>query len=441
VLEHISEEALKNYKENRLSPADLLQVCDHLESCPGCRDQLAGINPLNHLFTSLASEFNPDIDDPTPHLLPEEIIAYVDSELDEVDREIADSHLMSCALCRTDIQDLHAFKSSLPVQSAKSGQPEKQLGLWHKFLLFWHQSGWGLAIQAATLAIIAFFPITILSLKKEVSDLHNTIGDMQLKNDTLQKQVENIPELQSQIAQLQLNENPLVLNDSSGDTEPLSDNGRQVAIEQGNFTGFEEMSPKYEHLLKSVLLEQQVRKPAIPKELFPEKDVLMGKPDQQKFFPLLYPTRKIIESERPTLKWGALEGATSYSVTIYDANSNQVAKSPKLSTLTWTPPEPLKRGVIYFWEVTAIKDGKEVIAPSAPVPQAKFKVLEQAKSDEINNAIRTYNSHLLTGTLYAKAGLLDDARREFKALLAENPKSKLAQRLLRSVQGSLPRKR
>jgi hypothetical protein len=441
VLDHISEEALKKYKEKSLSSVELLDVCDHLESCLHCREKLTVINPLDNLFTSLASEFNTATNDSTPHLFPEEIIAYVDNELDDTDREIADSHLMFCPLCRTDIQDLHAFKASLHIQPAKSEQPGKQPDRWHKFLLFWQQSGWGLAIQTATLATVAVFFITTLSLKREVSGLHNTLGDMQLKNDALQKQVENIPELESQIAQLQLNETPLLLNDSSGDTEPLSDNGKQVAIKQGNLTGVEEISPKYEQLLKRVLLEQQVRKPAMPKELFPEKDVLMGEPDQENFFPLLYPTRKIIESDRPTLSWGALEGATSYSVTIYDAGSNQVAKSPQLSTLTWTLPESLKRGVIYSWEVTAIRENKVIIAPSAPVPPARFKVLEQNKFEELNNAKRAYNSHLLAGTLYTQAGLLDEAEREFKALLAANPKSKLAQKLLRSVKVAKLQKR
>ncbi|MGH9882254.1 MAG: tetratricopeptide repeat protein [Pyrinomonadaceae bacterium] len=37
------------------------------------------------------------------------------------------------------------------------------------------------------------------------------------------------------------------------------------------------------------------------------------------------------------------------------------------------------------------------------------------------------------GTLYARAGLLDDAERELRALLAANPKSPTARKLLQSV--------
>jgi hypothetical protein len=435
VLEHISEEALKKYKEKTLSSVELLSVGDHLESCLHCREKLAGINPLDNLLISFTSEFSTDTDDLTQHLLPEEVIAYVDNQLDDVDREIADSHLIFCTVCRADIQDLRAFKSSLPVQSVKSTQIEKPSGLWHKFLRFWHQSKWSLAIQAAALATVVLFVITTLSLRREVSDLQNTLGDLRLKNDALQQQIDNIPDLKSQIAQLQLTENPSIVGDSLGNTEPLSDNGRQVAIVQGSLNGIGDIPFRYEQLLKNVLSQEQVGKPTIPKELIiPPKEQLMGNADQDKFFPLLYPTGKIIESDHPTLKWGVLADATSYRVAVYDADSNQVAQSPELSTLTWTLTEPLKRGAIYSWEVTAVKDNIEIIAPSAPVPPAKFKVLEQGKFDELNRAKRTYDSHLLSGTLYMQAGLLDDAEREFKALLAENPKSRLAQKLLRSVQ-------
>jgi hypothetical protein len=42
-------------------------------------------------------------------------------------------------------------------------------------------------------------------------------------------------------------------------------------------------------------------------------------------------------------------------------------------------------------------------------------------------------SHLARGVIYAEAGLLDQARAEFAALVKDNPRSQLARRLLSSV--------
>ncbi len=431
--DHISEEALKKYRQKNLTSAEVLSVCDHLESCLICREKLAGLNPLNNLFTTLGSELKATTDDQTPHLLPEEIADYVDRDLDDADREIADSHLMFCQPCRADVQDLNAFKASLNTFPAKDYPLEKPLGFWEKANAFWRESAWGMALQATTLAVVVLFLITSLLLKRQITDLSNSLSQLQQKNDALQKQVQDIPELQSQIAQLQLYENPWV-DDSSGDTESLNDNGRQVAIEQGALTGIEALPPEVEQLIKNMLVNQQVRKPALPRELIAKKEVLMGDNDKKKSFSLFNPQSKIIESDRPTLNWGILDGATEYVVTVYDAEANQVAKSSPLATTRWTLPNGLKRGAIYSWEVAAKKGNEEILAPTPPTPPAKFKVLEQTKYDELSRAKRTYNSHLVFGTLYAQAGLLDEAEREFKSLVAANPKSKLAKKLLRSLQ-------
>jgi hypothetical protein len=439
VSDHISEEALNKYREKNLSSAEVLSVCDHLVSCLSCREKLAGMKQLDNLFTSLGGQLNDATMNRTPHLLPEEIADYVDHRLDDADLEIADSHLMFCLPCRADVQDLRAFKVSLNTLPAINYPPEKPIHFLEKALLLWRKPAWGMAIQAATLAIIALFLITTLLLRKQVANVSGALSQLQQHNDALQKQVEDIPELQSQIALLQQNQSPLP--DDSEDTEVLNDKGRQVAIEQGRLTGIEGLPPEIEQAVKSALVNQQVKKTAIPKELITREEVLMGGNDGKKTFRLLHPKGRISESDRPTLTWGALEGATGYVVTVYDADANQVAKSPSLTTTHWTLPGALKRGVIYSWEVTARRENEEIIAPAPPAPPAKFKVLEQTKFDELNRAKRAYDSRLVSGTLYARAGLFDEAEREFKSLVAANPKSGLAKRLLRSVQSPRAQKR
>ena len=102
---------------------------------------------------------------------------------------------------------------------------------------------------------------------------------------------------------------------------------------------------------------------------------------------------------------------------------------------------PLHRGKVYSWEVTALKDGQPISSNISAADldgralEAKFKVLEQSKANDIVAAQKRYREfHLLLGVIEARAGLLDEAEMEFKKLLNSNPQSNVAQNLLRSIQ-------
>jgi len=103
----------------------------------------------------------------------------------------------------------------------------------------------------------------------------------------------------------------------------------------------------------------------------------------------------------------------------------------------WTPPKELKRQRISIWQVTAVKDGKEVTSPAPPAPQAKFKILGRGAVEEIKRAKTRYAmSHLVLGGIYTQAGLLGEAEREFRLRVSANADSSIAHRLLQSVQSS-----
>ena len=113
---------------------------------------------------------------------------------------------------------------------------------------------------------------------------------------------------------------------------------------------------------------------------------------------------------------------------------NLVAASPQLTENSWTAPQPLARGRVYGWQVKAIKEGQESKSPRPPAPQAKFRILDQAKANELAQAQRAYaSSHLALGLLYAQAGLLEEAQQEFRALQKANPNSEIPRRLLENL--------
>ena len=132
---------------------------------------------------------------------------------------------------------------------------------------------------------------------------------------------------------------------------------------------------------------------------------------------------------------GAQDQKLHAFVEVYDKEFNLVAASAQITDNSWKPPQPLKRGGIYSWQVKAIKDGREFSSPRPPAPQAKFRILDLAKVNELAQARRAYaSSHLTLGLLYVQAGLLDEAEQEFRALKKSNPDSALVQRLLSQVQ-------
>jgi hypothetical protein len=160
----------------------------------------------------------------------------------------------------------------------------------------------------------------------------------------------------------------------------------------------------------------------------------MGGSGEGVSFALLSPVGTVVETDHPTFRWRPLSGATTYALNVYDSSLNTVATVDRLSATQWMAARPLKRNEVYTWQVTAVKDGQEITSPVPPAPEAKFKVLDRARAEELRMAKKTYpDSHLILGAVYKKAGLLDDAEREFKALLSANPNSPVAQKLLQDV--------
>jgi len=154
-------------------------------------------------------------------------------------------------------------------------------------------------------------------------------------------------------------------------------------------------------------------------------------------FSVREPIGKVTLSDRPTFQWTELPGATAYVIEIYDENFNLVTASAPVTTVKWTVVQPLRRGATYSWQVKATKAGQEFRAPRPPARQAKFRVLDGDKADELARAQRGYgSSHLTMGLLYAEAGLLDQAEKEFRALQKANPQSAIAKKLLTQVQAS-----
>lgn len=465
--EHLSVQQIERYCQRALSPAELLEADDHIAACAPCRQQLAEAMQASLTFAWVGDKS--EVAAGMEHLAYEQLEAYVDSALDEVDREIVESHLELCAECVAEVRDLRAFRAIMSTYPAKEYAPVSPPTLWEKIAVFWRRPAHWIPLQVAGTAAVAALCVYVSTrpLQMEMTRLRGQLSQTQKTNDALQKQVAAAGDLKAQLAQLQQHKSKLqtqlaAVQKSNEDlntrlvalhNQPraasamrksaapqvllaLNDGGGRVTLDkQGNVGGLPSLPPSVQADVKTTLTAQQVKTPKVLlAQLIGEGGTTRGTVSDGMPFVILVPVGTAVQTDRPTFRWQPLNGATSYKVTVFDADFNAVAKSEDLTTTEWTPSQPLPRGEVYQWQVTALKDGKEVASPTAPAPEAKFKVLEQNKAEAIEQIKRKHsNSHLTLGVLYAQAGMLDDAEREFQALLNANPKSPVAQKLLNDV--------
>lgn len=215
----------------------------------------------------------------------------------------------------------------------------------------------------------------------------------------------------------------------------LNDQGRRLTLDgEGNLSGAEGLPPDLLQSIKRMLRTERVPHVAGAAELKGGRSTLLGEGEDGAPFRLLSPVGKVVLSNRPSFTWQPLAGASSYTVTVVDARLNEVMTSGPLTKTSWRPAKPLLNGDTYSWQVKAVRDGVQVVSPKLPSPPARFKLLGKGRVAELERSRKAYaNSHLALAVLYARAGLRDEAGAELRALLRDNPRSRVVRNLLRDV--------
>lgn len=444
---HLTTQQVERYLKRAMTPVEILDAGDHLAACAECRGQVAKASMMDARFAGLRDDFKRQAREPVEHLNYERLAAYVDDHLDEVEREIVDSHLAVCASCKEELRDLFAFKETVfedkPPTIAKEETPR---AFWGRARALWSRPAvgarWGLA--AATVALVLIALVAWLALRKQndspVVRLEQTPSPTATQSPSPQASPSitreeltptPTPEVQP-TAQPAL---PPIDNPERAPVLVLNDNGEQIKLdEQGKLVGLENLLPSEQQAVRNALLTGRLEAPAILKDLRGKDGTLMGDLDAEKSFKVLSPAGTVVLSSRPTFRWQALPGATSYTVKIYDTNFNVIASSDVVTSTQWAPSMPLAPDKVYTWQVVAVKDGQEVISPAPPAPDIRFRVLSAAQTEEVERSLASSrNSHLARGVIYARRGILDDAEREFEILLRENPRSSAARKLLNNV--------
>jgi anti-sigma factor RsiW len=96
---HLTESELRRLTAGTPSAAEATELREHLAGCEACRELAAG--PARATLERQLFGF-----DDARHLDEEQLAGYVDGALDAADREIVETHLEDCAVCRADVANL-----------------------------------------------------------------------------------------------------------------------------------------------------------------------------------------------------------------------------------------------------------------------------------------------------------------------------------------------
>ena len=462
--EHLStKEEVERYLQRALTPAELLAADDHLSVCSTCRRRLVEAGRPEALLSNVRASLNAEARHAPTHLVYEQLADYVDGRVDEAEREVMDSHLAVCTQCKEEMRDLFAFKETLARAPLAEVNAPATPTFRERFLssvrTTFSLRPLRLASGLAALALVVL-AVTLWVVWKSSTTKPGTQEIVQTQPSPRLVETPPAPPAASptpQTEQQQSNINagdpppapPVVTppaNPAPGIAPPgapaetvvaLNDGGRRLTVDnQGRVSGLEELAPSEREAVRASLLTG--RAPASPElnGLNGRKDqTLMGAPGSGVPFGLQGPVGIVVRTETPTFRWHALEGTTQYSVSVFDSGFNKVMTSGPVTKTEWTAPRALPRGAVYAWQVTALVEGKEIQSPVPPAPEARFRLLSRTQEESVRRAEKLYaGSHLTLGVLYSRAGLLDEAEREFRALLAANPDSQVAKKLLANIE-------
>jgi hypothetical protein len=424
---HLTQKQVEDFCRQQLGVAELLSVSDHLGECESCRQRIEYAMNGDAAFFAVRSEvFGEAAEISSPrlaraHLTAEQTAGYVDKNLTGEELQTVADHLTGCEQCALAVDDLLAFKEQVAPSLDREYHPAPVAtpgGGW------WHRTFASLTAPFRTspgLAFGAAMTVILLALTGWF------IWRAQPQSEPEQQAVVTPAPPPEPVAPSEPPPVPVIAE--------LNDGAARLTLDQeGKLSGADELPPAYQSMLKEALARRRIETSPHLKGLKRPSSSLMSTDDQGKVFSVIEPVGIMLLSNRPTFRWSPMEGATGYVVEVYDSKFNLAATSPQLTNHSWAPPA-LARGEVYSWQVKAIKDGQEFISPRPPAPQARFRVLDQAKASELAKARRAYgSSHLTLGLLYAEAGLLKEAEQELRALQKANPDSEIARSLLGQVQ-------
>ncbi|HEV2800060.1 MAG TPA: zf-HC2 domain-containing protein [Pyrinomonadaceae bacterium] len=459
MIAHLSPKQIEDFFRQQLHVAELLSVSEHLGECEQCRQMIESATDADATYSALRSGiFNEagDLLPPVPHtahahLTSEQATLYVDNDLSGESLRAVAAHLTVCEQCALAVDDLRAFRAEVmpslereyrpaPVETVEPVEPVPPpvAGWWRQMLASLPSSfrispmpAFGTALAVLLLALGGW--LIWRTTREGRTRQEVAVSPSPAATQSPAAASTSTASLPTPAPSSTPSPTPALA--PAAEVARLNDGGGLLTLDsEGNLSGADHLPPAYQSLLKKVFANGRIERSAKLKGLVRPPSELMGAGEKESGFSVVEPAGRVLITDRPTFRWTPLEGATRYVVELYDGDFNLVAASPPINGRSWVASQPLARGEVYAWQVKATRDGQEITSPRPPAPQARFRVLDRAKANELTRARRAYpSSHLTLGLLYAEAGLLDEAERELRLLQKANPGSQLARRLIEQV--------
>ncbi len=411
---HLSTEEIQGYLRRRLTRDDFDRVGEHVHSCETCyRDFLAGLQerfPIEIDLDELAGMKG-------WHLEGEELAAYVEGRMDELNFECASLHLEECSSCME--KTSAAFEYRLQYPRLGTNTRLRQPSTWSTHLLGVRSISLPRLQLAAAAVLVIALVLTLWVL---------------IRPQPASPQVAEAPEMVSPDPSPQQPTAPVQMGPGGGPQTSHGVDGsmsNQMAVTADSEK--REVKHKEDAMERVLIARDLVMPPAIEMLDRTPSIAVRGNHLSIQSFTIIRPFTTVISSDRPIFSWTALGGATSYTVSIFDAALRLVRTSEPLKETQWSMPERLEAGIVYTWMVTALKDGQEIIAPASPA-RAEFKILGKPERLKLNRMVRRTATHAARGVVYTEAGLLDEAEREFRTHLGLRPADKRVKKWLETVQ-------
>jgi hypothetical protein len=426
---HLSTLQVQQLCVSALPEDELVAAAVHTAECQSCNRRFVDELKRQRGSTPLNFTLEPEFWFRHDHVDFEQLVALADKTLDQDTEEIINIHLKTCESCREDVRSFLAFRNATAREMSVSFGPIDYESTYDVPTRPWWQrlqTRPAYAVAAIVLMAIAVL-IGVIALNRRSSPLEAN------KQDHQNPDIERNPNVSSSPTP------NIVSSPSSGaDSERvaiLKDSLGEVTIDKnGRITGLDELSENNRQYIARAAVSEQLEPPDVLRRLSGDQSGLRGSDTRRQGFRLVYPVRRVVIDARPIFRWEGLSGVSSYRVYVLDANGNQVGESAELppTKTQWKAPAPLARGQVFSWTVVAVVDGKKVVSPAASAPEVKFAVLSAENFQELTS-LQKSNSHLALGVYYARAGLLNEAEREFQSLVKLNPQSELARKLLQSL--------
>jgi hypothetical protein len=430
--DHLSTLQIEQLCVSALPEDELVAAAVHTAECQSCNQRFVEELKCQRGSTPFTFTLEPEFWFRDDHVDFDLLVELGDKNLDREMEEIVNIHLETCETCREDVRSFLAFReASAGEMDISYARPEHRIAPETGAALWWQrlQSRPVYAVAAIVLVAVAIL-IGVIALNKRSGPLEADKQDQ--TNPGVEQSPGHSPPLASNAAS-----SPSTVKDSAK-VAILKDAGREVTIDKnGRVTGLDEVSENSRQYIAQAALSEQIKPAEVLRRLSGEQSSLRGNDNGPQVFSLLYPVGRVVTEDRPAFRWESLSGVSSYRVYVLDADGKQVSQSEELppTQTQWKPHGPLRRAEIFSWVVTALVDGKKIVSPSAAAPEVKFAVLSTANFQELTR-LKKSNSHLAIGVFYARAGLLDEAEREFQSLSKLNPDSELPRKLLQSVRST-----